>query len=458
MLGEAAGAKAVEEVAHWPMVLTANHLGVDFFSQSVQTSLLFYLLKRKHTPSPVILPVLACGSVPLNNVTYPLGVLLYKLGNCSHDTVPKRLPLFANKTKRTLVSAAPAFDKGMLQRAQETLRKMVVHEELEPRQAQTLQKIFEQDYYASGAVDLCSYSRQSLVVNDRIWQRLFAPQITKSHIITLDMERLVSRLLEQDLANQKSLVRSILFNSDLRCRVIERLDNKRACWNRAELKNRLDPSRTTTSKNTAPAPSGTMFFWGVNERCQRIPLLVVDEGKNKWALKGSDDKGKVMVIKFSADSLVSALEKRQLLPALFLSYTVLAFARGLTCLGGYYQAEYLPVMQKALVAALRETGGHQEEARLVEQIETGSYLSGMQMVMAGAADTLVPAGPVEIIAGGGLSERDLDKILALSVRDAHLASLFETIDDIGPPVGEKKHLKRILAEYCWQLRGRVVVK
>ncbi|MFW2368904.1 MAG: hypothetical protein ACN4GW_21000, partial [Desulforhopalus sp.] len=76
LLGESVGDKAVEEIDTCPMVLTANHLGVDFFSQSVQSNLLFYLLKRRTTLSPVVIPVIACGSIPLDNVTYPLGVLL----------------------------------------------------------------------------------------------------------------------------------------------------------------------------------------------------------------------------------------------------------------------------------------------------------------------------------------------------------------------------------------------
>ncbi|MCP4340155.1 MAG: hypothetical protein GY799_15010 [Desulfobulbaceae bacterium] len=458
LLGESIGEKAAEEMACWPMVLTANHLGVDFFSQSVQSSLLFFLLKRRITPSQVVIPIIACGSVPLNNVTYPLGVLLYKLTNGPHDKIPRKLPIFANKIKRTLVSAALPFDKAMVERAQNRLAKMVVHEEIDPLQAGVLQQIFEQDYDAPGVMDLGSYSRQSLVVNNRIWQRLFATEKAQSHIATLDMEAIVTRLLEGDLNNKKSLVWSILLDPDLRNRVLERLDNKRACWNLSELRQRLDIGRTDAARNQIPASSGTVFFWGVDARSQRIPLLLVDNGENRWALKGADDKGKVTEITFSVDAILSALRSGQLLPSIFTSYTVLAFARGLTCLGGYYQAEYLPRIQKELVTALRDTGSYHEEARLVEGIETSSYLSGMQTVMAGDTNGLIPAGPIEIIAGGGLSDQDLDQILSLSVRDAHLASLFETVDDIAPLVDEKRQLKQALAKYCLLLRNKVVVK
>lgn len=458
LLGVTVGKKAAEELDSWPMVLTANHLGVDFFSQSVQTNLLFYLLKRTLTPPPVIIPIIACGSVPLNNITYPKGGLLYKLKNGSYSMVPKRLPVFSDKMKRTLVSVAPPFDKVMVDRALKRLEKMIVLEEIDTEQAEAMQLIFQQDYKAKEVMELRSYSSQSLVVNNRIWQRLFFTDKIKSHVVNLDMENIVSRLLEVDLNNRNSLAWTILMDPRVRRKVIERLDDHRACWNLQALRQRLERDKNNDIVEKMSASCGTVFFWGVDKRSRRIPLLLIDNGDNQLELKGVDDEGSVIVIDLNVQSILTALKNKNILPSLFTSYSVLAFARGLTCLGGYFQAEYLPMMQKELVAALRETGSYSEEARLVENVETGFYLSGMQMVMAGDADALVPAGPVEIIAGGGLTDKNLDQILALSVRDAHMASLFETIDDIIPLMEQKTDLKQSLAQYCWSLRDKVVIK
>ena len=72
---------------------------------------------------------------------------------------------------------------------------------------------------------------------------------------------------------------------------------------------------------------------------------------------------------------------------------------------------------------------------------------------------LVPAGPLEIIAGGGITRRDIEKMLSLTVREAHLAALFETLPDaISPtrlPTGWKKQLA---ADSLRLLKGKVVVK
>ncbi|MFW2369083.1 MAG: hypothetical protein ACN4GW_21920, partial [Desulforhopalus sp.] len=360
--------------------------------------------------------------------------------------------------RRILVNVAPPFDTNMLKRAQSRLNKMLAQEEIDLPQAEALHQIFEQDYHAPEVMEQISYSKQSLVLNNRIWQRLFASETTRSNIVTLDMENIVSRLLIKDLSNAQSLAWTMLMDLDLRTRITKRLDGQRACWSLAELKQRLDIDPAEGSRQKLPSSCGTQFFWGVNERSRRVPLLLVENSSGQWMLRGTDDKGYNMEIPFSADTIILALQTGQLLPSIFTSFSVLAFARGLTCLGGYYQAEYLPLMQAELVAAMRETGSSKKAANLVENVKTDCYLSGMQTVMTEDKDGLIPAGPVEIIAGGGLTDENLDTILTLSVRDAHLASLFETIDDIAPRVYEKNSLKQALAKDCHLLRGKVVVK
>jgi hypothetical protein len=94
----------------------------------------------------------------------------------------------------------------------------------------------------------------------------------------------------------------------------------------------------------------------------------------------------------------------------------------------------------------------------VEGVATDTYLSGMQAVMIRIKeDTLIPAGPVEIIAGGGLTDDDIQKIQSLTVRDAHLASLFETIPDVVPWAIKMPDWKKQLAVDCCRILGEKVV-
>ena len=148
------------------------------------------------------------------------------------------------------------------------------------------------------------------------------------------------------------------------------------------------------------------------------------------------------------------------MPSIFTCFLEVAFARSVVCVGGYYQAEYLPKIQKGLVRALRQAKGYHESASMVEKVITDTYLSGMQTVMIRVkANELIPAGPLEIIAAGGLTKEDLNKILSLTLKDAHLASLFETLPDLAPKAIETNQWQKDLAAECFELLdGKIVVK
>jgi hypothetical protein len=118
-------------------------------------------------------------------------------------------------------------------------------------------------------------------------------------------------------------------------------------------------------------------------------------------------------------------------------------------------------MQRCIVTALRQTHSYERAARFVEQVPTDGYLIGMIAVMSalGADKSLVPAGPVEIISGGGLTRKDVEQILALTVREAHLAGLFDIVVESLPSELALPGWKEQLALGCTQLLdGKVVVK
>jgi hypothetical protein len=144
---------------------------------------------------------------------------------------------------------------------------------------------------------------------------------------------------------------------------------------------------------------------------------------------------------------------------LFTCYATLSFARGIVCVGGYYQSEYLPVMQAMVVKVLKKTAHMEEVAVQIENVNTTQYLSGMQMVMTGGEDQgLIPAGPVEMIAGGGLDVQNIAQLKQLTIEQAHLASLFETLPDVVPYEARTNGWKQDLSKLSLQLlREKVVV-
>ncbi|MCB1742569.1 MAG: hypothetical protein KDK91_19495, partial [Gammaproteobacteria bacterium] len=121
-LGNEVAARALADLRESPVVLTANHHGLDTFAQQFQQSLLF---SRRRLPSGRLVHgslVLACATVPLNNLTYPRGILLYGHRDEKAAPGPLKLPLFSDRTKHDAVCFAAPIDAAMLERASNRLQ------------------------------------------------------------------------------------------------------------------------------------------------------------------------------------------------------------------------------------------------------------------------------------------------------------------------------------------------
>jgi hypothetical protein len=74
-------------------------------------------------------------------------------------------------------------------------------------------------------------------------------------------------------------------------------------------------------------------------------------------------------------------------------------------------------------------------------------------------DMIIPAGPLEIISKGGIKNEDIEKILSLTVRDAHLASLLETLPDFASTLIKSQDWKyQVAKDSLSVLEGKVVIK
>lgn len=459
LLGESVAQRAAEDLARTPVVLTANHHGVDFFSQSVQGSLLFAILKIQDRTLGTTVPIFSCGNIPLNNLTYPMGMLIYGVSSAQMGDMPKKLPVFPNRLKRSVVSVVKGFDESMLKRARERVLKMGRNGEIKPEIAACVERILLGDFLDPDVIRLPLYSQQAVILNQRLWKKLFAKPEKVPDLVYIDIEKIVARLLEVDLRNPRSLVWSVIFDPELRDHILVELNGHRVCWQRDHLLRKIDGSMRDNSLKDLNW-SGTMFFWGVDSTQRKFPLWLGTVDGPSEILRGVDDRGTLWEIPFTVDSIIEGLRQNILMPSLFTSFLAIALARGVVLWGGYYQAEYLPAIQQGVLRALKKTSGYELAVETIEQVPTNGYLSGMQTVMTEARKGhLVPAGPLEIIARGGLDDDDLERMGALMIRDAHAASLFETVSDLVGWQMEKTDCKTLLSVECHQtLRDRIVVK
>jgi hypothetical protein len=405
-------------------------------------------------------PVLSCGNIPLNNLTFPMGMLLYHITEHHTEAVPRKLPILANRLKRSVVSAVQSFDQAMVIRALMRVDKMLGEAEIPPKLAACVKEILTSEYCADSVLNLPSYSDQSVVLNSKLWNRLFTEPEKIPALVYLEMEKIVSILLHSDLENTESLAWRVMFDRELRERILNELDGNKVCWSRQSLWRRLNAFRSNESIQETSSGCGTLFFWGVDDAARKVPLLIETVGTGEERLRGVDDRGNLWDLPFTPRSVIAELRNGKLLPSLFTCYQTVALARNVVCVGGYYQASYLPTMQQGILRAVHNIPAYRTMGEMVRQVPTDVYLSGMQTVMSEAmSGHLIPAGPLEIIAGGGLDSDDIEKILSLTVRDAHIASLLETILDVAPWEVSGQDWKLSLAQECYeQLGARLVIK
>lgn len=410
LLGEEVAREAASELLANPVVLTANHHGVDYFAQSVQGTLIFSLRKINGKQAKTV-PVFACGNVPLDNLTYPRGVLLYPPSISLNQKVPFKAPIYSNKYRRETVSAVRSISGDMLLQ----FTKRIGKESSISKPAEIADLVIDA-YSVSTGSD--SYSQQATQVNSVLWSKIIKRTREKTNLVYLELEKIASRLVCLDLENTESLLVRLLFSEPHRIALEHALDQEKSCWNIAELSKRL----TMTSEGHFKQ-SGTFMFWGVDERKRRIPLLPVEED-GKCILSGRSDSGERWDIELTVSAIAEAIQNERLIPSVFTSFLVITLARGVTALGGYYQADYLPKMKRAVEVVFQNCN---DSVAIPSKVD--GYLSGMQPVLATNNFGLYPTGPVELINDGGIDTNWMNNV---SIKDAHMGSLHETLEDVLP--------------------------
>lgn len=460
LLGKVHAMHTAEDFQRRPMAMTANHHGVDFFAQSVQGTLLFALSAQDTGPRFHTVPIFACGNIPLNNLSFPMGLLLYPPGPAAADQIPVKLPLMPNRLKRSIVGAVPAFSIEDVHRAIKRLKGLTEALGVTPEYWRRVGRLFEDLYTNNDIFTFKSYSDQAVILNHRLWRRMFADPAQIPELIYLEAEKIATELLLKDLSNENSLVWAIFFDDQLRQALLEILDGHRVCWNLRSLRQRWVQRESAQGLEKKCGAIGTVFFWGLDASARKVPLDLIRDDRGALWLHGVEDRGNIWHLPFNPKDLAEGLRTHRLIPSLFVTYTTLAFARGIACVGGYYQSVYLPEMQQGLLQALQHVRGYEAVCRAVRRVPTGNYLSGMQPVMLEEpSGGLIPAGPLEIAAAGGLSEEDLEKVRGVSFRDAHVASLLETVSDLFPEDRLPKDWKTTWSSECGKsLKDKVVVK
>lgn len=407
LLGADIAEKLKKRLVASPVILTANHHGPDFLNITVQGKIVFALGEDYDG----IMPVFAFGNIPLNNLVYGRGI---RLADGTH------ISIYPESMKHSMVASTIPFDGAMIDHGKTVAENAAFSQSGRLVVLQVLDNV----YRDKAVLSQKNFADQAVLMNRKIWDLLFTPQARQQMpgIAYLEMEEIVVNLLKIDLKNADSLMYRILFDKVLRGKVLGELDGVYGCWTMEKLAGMSLPSTTASMRSELLKGSGTIFFWGIDDKGGRVPLELQHDNYGEPILSGRDDSGNMFAYKFNPASVLHCLLENKLLPSMFSCFAVIAFARGFKCYGAFMQVQYLTEMSRGLAAALEVYNS--AWATAVRRVPTANYAAGMFAVVARYPDNSIkPAGAIEIIAKGGLTMEDIDRIRQLKVNCANSLGL-----------------------------------
>jgi len=368
-----------------PVVFTANHLCLETMPLTVQSMVLGAL---GEDPGGA-LPVEASALIPADNVSYPVGLTLAR--RC--DGKPFRIPILelSNKQRRQMTLLLAPFNQLDLSKA---LAKVKEHSEagrIGVKERSTLEHILSEVLNTPTILQCPTFKAQAMAATPRLFDAWFSPEARKQvpSLAYSTFESIRTPLLIKDLLDPGTPVFQLFFDPVLREKTLLEMDGVPCCW--------VKGGRT----------GGSALLWEITPNQRTSPLwlegdaLVSGEGR-RFPLEPS--------------ALVEALTRGELVPTSFLSLT-LGLVRGLVQIGGFNQIDYLAAMQEGLSRAFQFAGYSEWAAKLANPIPP-MLTAGISGILAAYPEgEWCSAGGVELMAHGGLSPSDLERIKGLSIRE-----------------------------------------
>ncbi|MBF6332427.1 hypothetical protein [Nocardia transvalensis] len=415
LYGAATARQAAAEMLIDPVVTTANHAGLDTMADSFHGTLLHCLRGQQHRSDRRTAVVLSCGSVSLNNPTFPMGLLYYEPSR--PGSVTRRLALLPTRRPNRIVRTAPLLTREHITRARARLTAAGTWDgEVSARSRHHLLRTLDEDVDIPDVLGAASFDDQSRLINARLWDR--SVPSTHARPVYVELERVAAVLLTRDLEDTSSLIYPLMFDSETRDLFLRALDGVRTCWRTALLEQ-------------GDARGGTHLFWALSPHGTRRPVVVRTQEGSGWLVELSDT-AEPRSWELAPEPLTAAIATGELIPAVPVCFIVVSFARGLGCIGAYYQAGFLPRMYAAVRTTLHQCGINPNLA----DVPLNLNLGGVQGILSRDADgNYIPLGPVALASEGGLSKTELDCMLRTPMVEAQIAALPEILPDLLPVGG-----------------------
>lgn len=369
---------------------TANHHHPAFEFMTVQDTILCDQWLRLQGETGEVVPVVACANLSLTSTLYPRGMVVY---DCTLPEGRLRLPLYSWKLRRPCVAAIGGIVPEMVDNVLKRLPQEVRQGSITARMGDTLERFCREVLLSEEVQRYDTLREQTTVINDMISQRYFTDR--RPRYIWMPMETITARLLARDLRREGGILHQMLFREGLRTALLRELDGVAGCW----------------EGNTG----GTHFFWGLDSRGIRFPLRLWEEA-GKTVLAGCSSLGEDVRVPFTPRALAEGMREQTLLPGMFLCFLEMHFLRDFTVFGGYYQPTYLAQMRRGMVQAMRELGGFDEEAAVIEAKRSDMTLGLIYLLRSHGAG-LFPVSTAELMERP-VSTAEIEERLEMPVSEA----------------------------------------
>lgn len=388
------GAKTAKECAailrRSRCMTTANHHHPAFEYMTVQDTILCDQWLRLQGETGEVVPVVACANLSLTSTLYPRGMVVY---DCTLPEGRLRLPLYSWKLRRPCVAAIGGIVPEMVDNVLKRLPQEVRQGSITARMGDTLERFCREVLLSEEVQRYDTLREQTTVINDMISQRYFTDR--RPRYIWMPMETITARLLARDLRREGGILHQMLFREGLRTALLRELDGVAGCW----------------EGNTG----GTHFFWGLDSRGIRFPLRLWEEA-GRTVLAGCSSLGEDVRVPFTPRALAEGMREQTLLPGMFLCFLEMHFLRDFTVFGGYYQPTYLAQMRRGMVQAMRELGGFDEEAAVIEAKRSDMTLGLIYLLRSHGAG-LFPVSTAELMERP-VSTAEIEERLEIPVSEA----------------------------------------
>jgi len=333
-----------DQLTSMPVVLNALHTAPVFHPIAFQT-LLAATAGRK---VPQTIPVLTNDWISMDSLFYPRGLLLP--GTREMVTVN----LFGKQSRKKLVATQSSFNEEQVECTLKSVERLLECAEISPQTAEYYSFLLDEYYRDAFVLAQRRYSDQCSVLNFSLCKALF-PEFDFAFVNISDI---AVALMEEQLADQSSLIFKLLFYPGFRLELIRQLDGIDECWD--------------TKKSL-----GSILFW-----------LIEDDKVEPFSFHCDDILfAKNYQLSLQPEKIIEALRAGTVIPGMSLVIIMLMFSFGVSCVGGVRQMATARTIQRAVAGIV----GHysERESDRISRLPIEAFITGLYSEVDQAGNPLI---------------------------------------------------------------------